>query len=225
MESVHPDDRPRVRRVRTESYDARRAFTIEYRLRRQDGQYRWLFDRGVPRFGPDGEFAGYIGSAVDVTERKQAEERYQTIVETANEGVWLIAPDGRTVYANDRMASLLGCSPGSGAGTRRDRLLLLRGCGGGAAAHRSAPGRRGRPPSTCASARRRSRGLGWFVPAPRATRRRVVGALGDVLRRDRSPARLAALAGSEERFRELAENLEGRDLGLRFEAREPRRST
>jgi signal transduction histidine kinase len=47
---------------------------MEYRFRRHDGKYRWIFDHGVPRFNADGSFAGYIGSCLDVTERKQAEE-------------------------------------------------------------------------------------------------------------------------------------------------------
>jgi signal transduction histidine kinase len=47
---------------------------MEYRLRRHDGEYRWILDQGVPRFNPDKSFAGYIGSAIDVTERKHAEE-------------------------------------------------------------------------------------------------------------------------------------------------------
>jgi signal transduction histidine kinase len=47
---------------------------MEYRLRRNDGEYHWIFDHGVPRFNTDGSFAGYIGSAIDVTERKLAEE-------------------------------------------------------------------------------------------------------------------------------------------------------
>jgi signal transduction histidine kinase len=61
------------------SFDERRPFEMEYRLRRHDGEYRWVLDRGVPRFAPDGEFMGYVGSAVDITDRKQAEERNQQI--------------------------------------------------------------------------------------------------------------------------------------------------
>ena len=50
------------------------AFTMEYRLRRHDGKYRWVLDNGVPRFAPDGIFSGYIGSCIDITDRKQIEE-------------------------------------------------------------------------------------------------------------------------------------------------------
>src|SRR5262249_36771927 len=50
-----------------------------YRLRRGDGQYRWVFDIGVPRFNPDGGFAGYIGSCLDITDRKLAEETLATV--------------------------------------------------------------------------------------------------------------------------------------------------
>jgi PAS domain S-box-containing protein len=56
------------------AFDQRERFQLEYRLRRHDGKYRWMVDIGVPRFNADGSFAGYIGSAIDVTERKLAEE-------------------------------------------------------------------------------------------------------------------------------------------------------
>ena len=49
---------------------------MEYRLRRHDGEYRWVLDEGVPLFSPDGSFAGYIGSCIDITERRHAEDAF-----------------------------------------------------------------------------------------------------------------------------------------------------
>jgi PAS domain S-box-containing protein len=71
---VHPDDLERCLRIYTVSFDARADFEMEYRLRRFDGVYRWIVDFGVPRFEPDGTFCGYIGSCIDITERKSSEE-------------------------------------------------------------------------------------------------------------------------------------------------------
>jgi PAS domain S-box-containing protein len=76
-EAVHPQDLPRCLKTYKESFDARRPFTMEYRLRRYDGQYRWLSDHGVPRYDERGDFLGYIGSCVDITERRNAESEAQ----------------------------------------------------------------------------------------------------------------------------------------------------
>ena len=73
-ESIHPQDLQRFMAAYTQAFDKRKEFKMEYRLRRQDGQYRWVLDSGLPRVKPDGSFAGYIGSCIDVTERKMAEE-------------------------------------------------------------------------------------------------------------------------------------------------------
>jgi len=72
-EGVHPDDRERCLATYADAFDARRDFTMEYRLRRHDGEYRWVSDKGVPRRAPDGTFLGYIGCADDITPRKEAE--------------------------------------------------------------------------------------------------------------------------------------------------------
>ncbi len=67
---VHPEDFQECMNTYLAAFIERRPFRMEYRLRRHDGQYRWLLDHGVPRFAPDGSFAGYIGSCVDITELK-----------------------------------------------------------------------------------------------------------------------------------------------------------
>lgn len=70
---VHPDDLDRCIGIYTTAFDARAKFEMEYRLRRYDGEYRWIVDYGVPRFSSNGVFWGYIGSCIDITERKMSE--------------------------------------------------------------------------------------------------------------------------------------------------------
>jgi len=70
---VHPQDLHRCLGVYSTAFDARQSFEMEYRLLRYDGEYRWIVDYGVPRFGSNGTFCGYIGSCVDITERKLSE--------------------------------------------------------------------------------------------------------------------------------------------------------
>ena len=73
-ECVHPDDLDRLLKIQRTAFEARQEYTLEYRLSRHDGAYRWVYFHGVPRFESDGTFLGYIGAAADITERKQAEE-------------------------------------------------------------------------------------------------------------------------------------------------------
>ena len=69
-EGIHPDDLSLFLGVYSESFDQRQEFKMEYRLRRYDGEYRWVCDTGVPWFEADGSFAGYIGSCSDITDSK-----------------------------------------------------------------------------------------------------------------------------------------------------------
>jgi PAS domain S-box-containing protein len=73
-EGLHPEDFSRAMDHYLGAFVARRPFRMEYRLRRADRQYRWLLDTGVPRYLPTGEFAGYIGSCIDVTESRTAHD-------------------------------------------------------------------------------------------------------------------------------------------------------
>ena len=73
-EGVHVDDYQRCIDMYTNAFNARTEFKMEYRLRRADGEYRWLLDHGVPRFSMEGEFFGFIGSCIDVSDFKQAED-------------------------------------------------------------------------------------------------------------------------------------------------------
>jgi PAS domain S-box-containing protein len=74
VEGVHPEDLDRCLQIYSDAFDARMEFEMEYRLRRHDGKYRWIIDYGVPRFEADGTFEGYIGSVIDITDRKLSEE-------------------------------------------------------------------------------------------------------------------------------------------------------
>jgi PAS domain S-box-containing protein len=72
-EGVHPDDVRRCLEVYTSAFDRRESFSMDYRLRRHDGEYRWIQDDGCPRYDSKGEFIGYIGYCLDITPRKNAE--------------------------------------------------------------------------------------------------------------------------------------------------------
>jgi PAS domain S-box-containing protein len=80
-EAIHPDDRAGCLAEYHRAFDLRQAVTLEYRLRRADGAYRWVLDHGVPRFLGDGAFAGYIGSCIDITERREADQLRRQLLE------------------------------------------------------------------------------------------------------------------------------------------------
>lgn len=106
---VHPEDLRGCMDTYTNAFDRRESFKRQYRLRRNDGGYRWVFDIGVPRFDTNGSFAGYIGSCNDVTERKSAEEALASLsgrlIEAQEEERKRIARELHDDY-NQRLAML-----------------------------------------------------------------------------------------------------------------------
>ena len=73
-ETIHPDDLPRCIELIDAAFEQHQPYTLEYRLRRHDGEYRWILESGIPLPAPKRLSAGYVGSIVDITERKRAEE-------------------------------------------------------------------------------------------------------------------------------------------------------
>ena len=78
-ENVHPDDFDRCLQIYITNFDVRRPFEMEYRLRHHTGEYRWIFDRGVPRYAPDGTFEGYIGGCLDIHAQKVGAEKVRML--------------------------------------------------------------------------------------------------------------------------------------------------
>jgi len=110
---MHPEDVSRSFDTYASAYERRELFHIEYRLRFHDSDFRWIVGWGVPRFNPDGSFAGYIGTAVDVTERKLAEEnqeRFRSVFEYSAVGMALVSGDGRWIKVNRALCEILGYS-------------------------------------------------------------------------------------------------------------------
>ncbi|WP_300932327.1 PAS domain S-box protein [Prosthecobacter sp.] len=117
-DNVHPDDLDRCLTIYTVSFDERVPFEMTYRLRRHDGEYRWLLDKGAPLLDPGHQFAGYIGSCVDITDRKLAEaavraKEMQLRLITDNTPVMLVqcSRDLRYTFVNRAYADMLGLEP------------------------------------------------------------------------------------------------------------------
>jgi PAS domain S-box-containing protein len=107
-EGVHRADLERCLRSYVEAFNARTPFVLQYRLCRHDGAYRWISDNGVPRYDAKGNFAGYIGSCVDFTERKEAEEHMTLAAEAANLGMWMWDIPRGKVWSTEKFRELFG---------------------------------------------------------------------------------------------------------------------
>ncbi len=87
LASVHPDDAARCLDIFQSSFEAHRPVELEMRIKRWDDNYRWLLTNAVPRFSPDRQFLGYVGSCVDIHNRKQAEKLQQSLSQIVEDSV------------------------------------------------------------------------------------------------------------------------------------------
>jgi PAS domain S-box-containing protein len=100
LTATHPDDSQRSSQIFLDANATRTPFRLEYRLRHADGSYHWAIDAALPRFGADGTFLGYIGSVIDIQDRRHAEEqltrseaRYRTLFESIESGFCVVEVD------------------------------------------------------------------------------------------------------------------------------------
>jgi len=114
-EGVHREDLDRFLEFYVSSFSARQEFTMEYRLRRFDGEYCWVLDNGVPRLDSNGTFLGYIGTCIDITERKRAEETLATerkflrqVIDIDPNFIFAKDREGRFTLANQAVADAYG---------------------------------------------------------------------------------------------------------------------
>lgn len=95
-EGVHFEDLQACLDTYADAFNRREVFEMEYRLRRADGEYRWILDRGTPRYTPDGAFAGYIGSCIDITDRKRLETDLRASIRAREEFLSIASHELRT---------------------------------------------------------------------------------------------------------------------------------
>ena len=117
-EGVHPEDLDRCIEIYNLNFDQRKSFSMEYRLKNVNQEYRWILDIGRPYYDLDGTFLGYIGSCYDITERKNTQEKLETIqsemkvivqaIEQTKEMVRITDKDAIITYVNDAVITETG---------------------------------------------------------------------------------------------------------------------
>jgi PAS domain S-box-containing protein len=118
LDAVHPEDRPVAEQAFVAANAERRHYRVDFRLRRSDGAYRWVIDAAAARFAKDGEFLGYVGSVIDIDERREAEtrlafseEQLRLATEVAEVGQWDIDPSTNDMFWPPRVKAMFGISP------------------------------------------------------------------------------------------------------------------
>jgi PAS domain S-box-containing protein len=129
-DGIHEDDRERCLAACAEGFAAARPFEIDYRLRRADGEYRWLLDKGVPLLA-EGRLTGFVGSCLDITDRMHAEqearrreEGFKTLAENIPDVIARLDRDLRYLYVNRAVEQVFGRKAEEIIGRRKSELGL-----------------------------------------------------------------------------------------------------
>lgn len=124
MEFIHSDDLARVAPLFKSAQDARREYKIEYRIVKTDGSIRWVTGSGAPRFTADGEFIGYVGAVLDISDQRavlenlaKSEAGYRLLTESSSDVITHHGPDGRLIYVSPSIKNVLGYEPAEVLGT------------------------------------------------------------------------------------------------------------
>jgi len=126
-ENIHDDDREQAYRTYSSAFAGRQPFSMEYRLRRHDGVYRWMLDHGTPYYGSGGEFLGFIGSCIDIDERKHAETALYEADRRKDEFLATLAHELRNPLAPMRNAlQLMKLTKNDPAAIEQPRSLMER---------------------------------------------------------------------------------------------------
>ncbi len=126
LDAIHPDDRSRVELELRQASHARQAFSAEYRLRRADAAYRWVFDSAAPRVDDAGHFLGYVASVVDIDERRAAEivdARLAAIVQSSDDAIVSKTLEGVVMSWNEAATRIFGFEAAEMIGTSIYRLI------------------------------------------------------------------------------------------------------
>lgn len=118
LDAVHPDDRPLAEQAFVSANAERRNYRVDFRLRRADGAYRWTIDAAAARFAENGEHLGYVGSVIDIDERREAEEKLalseeqlRLALEVAGIGQWDVDNLTGVMFWPPRIKAMFGISP------------------------------------------------------------------------------------------------------------------
>ena len=129
LEGVHPEDLPRCQDTYFSALNYHLCFEIEYRLKRYDGEFRWILNKGVPRFDRDGNLSGYIGLCFDITKRKQMEEElrhreqeFKALVENSPDIIARFDRKLRYTYVNSAIEKATGLSRQTFIGRKHQEL-------------------------------------------------------------------------------------------------------